>query len=394
MASTIANKPANRSRYIQFISGIQGIAAGSNATINMGMGRRYHRLKFQCQGVIAYTGGTGLTTDALRSASKKATGLTVTPTLSSGLPTALTVVSGGTNWNVGDTFVITNDSTGFGGVGTVLTVNASNVALTASFSAAGPLDPTKFFTSVRLVVNGTTVRDVSPDTLLRLAVARGSLPAYGELPIDFTEPTRNFLQNNDVTAWDMVGQNTFEILLGISTSVLSPNLTGSQEFDYLRNGFSDNKGNFVAINNQIKYREQSFNVGSGTTDINALSYVGAIQRLWLLGSSPNNIYRLEVYQDGEKRLEATQEQLIEMYQSYNYEFGRANWWNLNQNGVQSLLSYADVAPLNYFDAAFIPDVDGRLSDALLVSSELIVRVFSNVAQTVKVVMETAPGGYL
>ena len=113
-----------------------------------------------------------------------------------------------------------------------------------------------------------------------------------------------------------------------------------------------------------------------------------------MGSSPNNIYRLEVYQDGEKRLEATQEQLIEMYQSYGYELGRANFWNLNQNGVQSLLSYADAVPLNYFDAAFIPDVDGRLSDALLVSSELIVRVFSNVSQTVKVVMETAPGGYL
>ena len=393
MAQTIANKPANRSRYIQFISGIQGIAAGANATINMGMGRRYHRLKFQCQGVIAYTSTGTRTTDALRSASKLATGLTVSYTLSGSIPNAITIVVGGTGWAVNDTFVITNDATGFGGVGTVTAVS-SGVVTAATFSAAGPLDATKFFSSVRLVVNGTTVRDVSPDTLLRLSVARGNLPAYGELPIDFTEPSRNFLQNNDVTAWDMVGQNTFEILLGISSSVLSPNLSGSQEFDYLRNGFSDSKGNFVAINNQIKYREQSFNVGSGTTDINALSYVGAIQRLWLLGSSPNNIYRLEVYQDGEKRLEATQEQLIEMYQSYGYELGRANFWNLNQNGVQSLLSYADAVPLNYFDAAFIPDVDGRLSDALLVSSELIVRVFSNVSQTVKVVMETAPGGYL
>ena len=252
-----------------------------------------------------------------------------------------------------------------------------------------------FFTSVRLVVNGTTVRDVSPDTLQKIAVARGYIPLPGELAIDFTEPGRNMLQNNDVTAWDMVGQNTFEILLGINSTINSPNLSGSQEFDYLRNGYTDAKGNFVSINNQIKYREQTFAVGSGTTDLNALSYVGAIQRIWLKGSSAGNIYRLEVYQDGEKRLEATQEQIQEMYTHYGFELGRYNPWNQFSatNPTTATLSGA-TNPLTYFDAAYIPDVDQRLSDALLVSSELIVRVYSGASQNVTVVMETAPGGYL
>ena len=381
-------KPANRSRYIQFISGIQGISPGGNATILAAKSRRYHRMKFRCQGEIAFTGGAGLLTSQVNVANRTAAGLTVTPTVAAGQITALAIVVGGANYAVGDTFQILNDATGSGGLGTVTTV-AAGVVTAATWANVGPIDPRSFFTSFRLVVGGTTVRDVLPDTTLKLAIARRIVPGLGEFPIFFTEPDRNFLQNNDITSWQIDQQN-FEILMGINPLILNPTLAGSQEFDFLQNAYPSGGGKFTHFNNAIKYREQNFAVGAGTTDLNQLSYVGAIQRIWLLGSTPGQITRLEVYQDGEKRLEATIDDLKTMYQDYGYQFGRNNFENQNQPGAL-LKGQAD--PLSYFDACYLADPDGRLSDALNVSSELIVRVFSNVAQTMKVVMETAPGAY-
>jgi hypothetical protein len=117
--------------------------------------------------------------------------------------------------------------------------------------------------------------------------------------------------------------------------------------------------------------------------------------MWFRGGTPGNITQVEVYQDNNKAFEATLAQLIETYGEYGFQFGQPNFYNqtvANTAGVpRTLLGYFN--PPATFDAAFIADPDQRWWKALKCVNSLNVRVFSNVAQTLTVVMETMPGSY-
>jgi hypothetical protein len=385
---------SNRSPSINFLSGINGIAAGGTPTLNLGSDRRYLGMKLQCA-AVNYTGGNALPT-------KKLTGggnndLTINVVVSTaGLVTAATVAAGGTGYANGDTFNVV-DATGAGLVFTVATSNAGVVA-TVTFNIATatptPMNPVQFFDSLspfNINIGGTPVRSLIPLSMLMIAQARGRLPFLGELPIDFVEPDRNFLKTNDSTAWDMIDQPAFDLSMKIAGGLLLPTLTGSQKFDTLRNAYSDKKGNPVAIVDPIWHKEQSVAVAQGSTDITTIKFNGALQRAWLIGTTPGAITRLEVYQDtGKKRLEASTQQIQEFYAAYGIQLGQANYANQNFAGSNALK--AQYNPITYFDTAYLPDVDGRLSDKLLFSS-LMFRVFSNVAQNVKFVIESSPGVY-
>lgn len=390
---TLSNVPLNttqdpnRGRSIQFVSGIQGISAGANATINHPTDRRYHRMKHLTQ-CINYTGGTGLTTTKITGGG--ANNLTVTPTVVNGVITAVAVVAGGTGYTTGDTITI-NDATGTGFVGTV-TAAAGVVTAVAvtSTGTASPVSPITFFTNnLRLTVGGTSIRDISADSLQRIACFSGEFPLLGELPWNFTEPRRNLLQANDTTSWDMVKKPQFDSLFSISSLISLPALTSSMEFDTLRNAFVSGKQN-VLFDNPIWQKEQNVNVSAGTFDVTTLTFNGALQRLYLLGATPGNITRLEVYQDNNKRMEATAADIAKHYFQYGLQLGQPNY--INQTYATSNALKAAYNPPIYFDTAYCPDVDSRLSDKLYARS-LVVRVFSNIAQSVRFVIESAPGQF-
>lgn len=377
----------NRGRLINFISGINGVAAGGNAIVNLPVNRRFHRLMFQCA-AVNYTGGTGL---AVTKITGNGTGATVTPTIVNGVVTAVTVVAGGSGWNVGDTFTFT-DATGTGFIGTVATVTGGppGALATATVTVGGtasPISPVTFFSAIKLLVNGVNMRDISPQSILQIAQANGLFPELGLLPIYFTPPWRNVNAANEITSWDLTGQATFSVQFTISPTVSQPSLIGVEEFDYGRNLLPDGK----PFLQPTAHHEFSFPVVIGRNDINTLPIDYPISRMWIKGSTPGQISQVELFQDGNKPLEATLAQLQQSYRDYGFQFNQPNYVNQSYSGSNALKGAYN--PLSYFDAAFISDPDQRWGKALSVEKSMILRVYSNIAQQVTVVMETLPGAF-
>lgn len=387
---------SNSGRLINFINGITGVAAGGNAIVNMPVNVRMHRLVFQCA-AVNYTGGAGLAVTAITGSG---IGATVTPTVVNGVVTAVTVVAGGSGWVVGNTFTFT-DATGTGFVGTVATVTGGppGALATATVTVSGtasPVSPATLITSIQQIVNGVIIRDIEPANILKIVMAQGYYPSLGELPLLYTTPGRNFVQKNDVTSWDLFGQSTYSIKINISPTVSLPSLIGIQEFDYIRNMKpnptpADGRGAEVPFLEPVAQHQFTWPIVSGRNDITTLPYDFPITRMWLQGSTAGNISQVEVYQDGNKVFEATDAQIEEIYQEYGFTFGRPDWFNTTYAGSNAVK--AAYNPPFYYDNAFIADPDGRWSKRLSVANNLILRVYSGIAQTLTIVQETMPGQY-
>lgn len=380
----------NRGRAIQFINGINGVAAGGNAQINLPVNRRYHRNTLQCTSVN-YTGGTGLAVTKITGAG---TGATVTPTIVNGVVTAVTVVAGGSGWNVGDTFTFT-DATGTGFVGTVATVTGGppGALATATVTNGGTpsaTNPATFFNTFYQRVNGVIVRDISPDSILRILAANNRATRLGELPLLYTEEFFNVNQLNELTSWDTAGQSTFELNGQIAPTRSTPGLTGAMEFDTDRNVRPTVNG-LVPFLQVVSAHEQTFNITAGLNLINTIRFDYPIRRLWFKGATPLAITQLEVDQDGNKVFEATYEQMLEMYCPYGFQFGQPTFFN--QNYATSAALQGKFNPVNYFDFAYIADPDERLQKVLTCENSLILRVNSAVAQQLTVVVEALPGAF-
>lgn len=378
---------ANRGRLINFVNGITGVQAGSSAVLNLPVNQRYHRINFQCA-AVNYTGGTGLATVALTGAGND--DLTVTPTVVNGVITAVAVVAGGTGYTTGDTITIT-DATGEGFVGTV-TAAAGVVSAVAVTSIGTPtaINPADMLTGLKILVNGVNMRDIEPANILKLAMANGGYTRRGELPVYFTPPWRNVNQQNEVTSWDLFGQSTFQMQIGIASTVTNPSLVAINEFDYMRNVRPEGK-NQVPFLQPTAQHQFTWPIVAGRNDINTLPFNFPISRMWLQGSTPGAISQVEVLQDGNKVFEATLEQILQTYGDYGFSFGKPDYINSNWASSAALQSaYNEPA---YFDCAFIADPDQRWWKALKSVNSLILRVYSDSAQALTIVQETLPGAY-
>jgi len=376
---------SNLGRQIQFINGINGVSAGGNPLINMDVNKRYHRNKLLCS-AVNYTGGTALATTVLTGSG--ANNLTVTPTVVNGVITAVAVVAGGTGYVTGDTVSIT-DATGTGFVGTVTA--AAGVVTAVAVTVAGtasPVSPATFFSAFKQVVNGVIIRDISPTSILQIAIANGYYPALGELPLYYTDPADNINQLNEITSWDLFGQSTFSLQGTIPGTVSLPSLIGAQEFDNSRNLRPTSKG-LIPFLQPIAQHEYTFNVVAGVNLINTIPFDYPIRRIWIKGSTPLSITQLEVDQDSNKVMEATYSEMRKMYEDYGFQFGKPNWANTTTTNA---FKAAYQTP-SYFDFAYISDPDRRLQKSLTCENSLVLRITSSVAQSVTIVMEYMPGQY-
>lgn len=376
--------PRNLGRLQQFIGGIQGVAAGSHATINFAVNRRYHRNKLLVS-AIAYTGGVGLAVVAITGTGS---GATVTPTVVKGVVTAIDVVAAGAGYADGDTVTFI-DATGVGYVGTVAeTAGAIDTISVDVGGIVAPTDPQRVISSLRQVVNGTPCRDISPRDIKMISQAVGIYPLLGELALDYTEPRLAFIKNGgEDLAWDMGGQGDFSYDIAIRDDVTSPSITGVQEFDGFRNVGADGK---PTINPVIQHTF-SMNVNAGVTSNTTLPFLlgpgvpRAIRRLFLRGSTPGNITRVDVFQDGQLPQQITRTQLRQMAKDYGFFFGN----------VRTLPD--DPALLNAvedYDFAFISDPDQRYWRALNCDSSFKLDVYSDAQQTIQIIMESLPGSYI
>lgn len=376
----------NLGRQINFVNGITGIAPNGNAVINMPVNNRTHRLQLQCT-AVNYSGGTAEATTTLTGSG---IGATVTPTVVNGVITAATVVAGGSGYAVNDT-ITPVDATGQGAVLRVATVSSGAIATLAitSGGAPSPIDPAVFYTSVKELVNGVNMRDISADFRNRIALANGISTELGLLSLYYTEPFGNVLQKNERLSWDLFGQSTYQIQLGISPNVVSPGLIGTQEFDYQRNEIVVN-GVQTPVLNPVAQHTFTWPASGGINNITTLPFNYPIRRIWVIGSTPGNITQLEVFQDGNKIFEAYENQAIQIYQDYGFQFGQPTYQNQNQSAT-AIKQYFN--PNRYFDCAYISDPDQRYWKALSCQKSFIFRVYSAIAQTLTMVMEYMPGSY-
>lgn len=374
----------NRGRIINFINGINGVSPGSSGIVNMPVNQRYHRLIFQAK-AINYTGGTS---EVVVKLTGNGTGATITPTIANGVVTGGTVTAGGSGWNVGDTFTLT-DATGVGFVGTVATVTGGPPGAIATFTVTSGGTPSAInvatmITAIKLSVNGVNMRDITPAQMIAISVYNGYIPKLGELPIFFTAPWRNVNFHNEVNSWDTFGQATFSVQFQISGSVVAPTLTGIQEFDYFRNlkPSADGKTQ-VPFLQPVSQHSFTLPIPAGVFSLNTLPFDYPISRMFLLGSSPGNITQFELLQDNNKVLECTAEQNQQAYMEYNFLSSPTGNSSI-PNGALS------ASP---FDVTYISDPDQRYWKALKCANSMILRVTSAVAQTLTVIQESLPGAY-
>lgn len=382
---------ANRGRLINFINGITGIAPSGNAVVNMPTNQRYHRNVFQCT-AVNYTGGTSL---AIVKITGAGTAATITPTIVNGAVTGGAITAGGSGWNVGDTFTFT-DATGTGFIGTVATVTGGPPGALATFTITNAGTPSaisasKLITGVKQLVNGINMRDITPDLIQRINFANGLQPTLGELALYYTAPWRNVNQQNETCSWDLFGQSTFQLQLQIAGNVVNPGVQGIMEFDYMRNLRPTSNGQSTPFLQPVSQHSFTWPIVGGRNDINTLPFSYPITRMWLLGSTPGQIFQVEVYQDGNKVAEFTTQQLLQAYEEYGFQFGQPNYFNQTYAG-SNVLKGAYEAPI-YFDAAFIADPDQRWWKALKCVNSLVLRVYSNIAQSLTIVQETLPGAF-
>jgi hypothetical protein len=422
----------NLGRSINLIPGINGVTAGGNASVNMAVNRRYHRNIFRTLAV-------NYTAPVITLVGAGTYNATLTPTLANGAIASVAITNAGSAMTAGvytsaGGGVKITDATGVGAQLSVTVAAGNSITATPiviSGGTPGPANPATVLTTLRQLVNGVTIRDITPANILAIAAACGYAPQYGELPLWYTDPKRNFLRDNELTSWDMTGQGTFEIQMGIASTATNPSISGIMEFDGRQNvrtvkSSAEAQSLGVAIGTQIpilqpvSQHQQGFALAAGQNDINNISHNYPISRMWILGSTPGNIYRLEVYQDGNKVLEGYTEDINEAYAEYGFLIGNVftapvlggglalgspgNTGVISGNGAATQVASAGpngslagspwlgsngVFP---FDAAFIADPDGRPWKALR-AKDLIVRIYSVVQQNVTIVVESLPGAF-
>jgi hypothetical protein len=247
-------------------------------------------------------------------------------------------------------------------------------------------------TAMTLKVNGVVIRDTTPQEEINIfnatAGANGLRPytlATGEFNIFFSEPSRWFLHNNDLNAWDLAGQNTFELNMTIAGGRATPNLIGSYEFDYNRNMRTppSNQQNAVPVPflQPVARHLFTFQLGAGVNWINTLPINYPIMRMWLRGNPVTSIISFEVYADGSKWAEESG--LIAT------PFIQQNIQNLGHYGI----IVGNASGNAGYDCAFVADIDSKPWKALKVGNSLQLKVTTNAIITLSVVMETLPGGF-
>jgi hypothetical protein len=381
-------------RSINTLKNISGLnAGGSNVTVLVPTGDRKHAHKLFCTAVY-YTGGTGLT--ATKISSTSGAGLTVTPTLVNYEPTTVAIVNGGTGWQVNDTFTFT-DATGQGAVFTVASVN-SGAVLTATYVAgsavATPIPPHLFFQSLQVQIASATPYNVDPIFYTMRAQAQGRFPALGELQIAYSQPERQWLQNNDITSWDTYGASSMQIVGTVFKGLVKPGLTGDEDHDARRNSFVDSQGNTHVFNNPLKFFQAPIQLVVGQTQITNLPIQAnwKLLRLWVLcQTTPGSINYIEFWANGQQRLEGNVVDIRKEYAAYGFRFGQPDYMVSSIAG--SNLLQASYNPLRFSDAEYIADIDGRIEDAVDVSGGHILKLTSTVAQNATVYMEACPGGF-
>lgn len=379
--------PLNFGKQIQTIPGIQGVATGGQAQVQINPNRRVSRLNFQCAG-IAYVAPVASLIVAGTTAAA-----TFTLTVTAGVITGA-VITSGTAAGISDgtyPLTITDNITTVDGVinnsyGARITATVATDVVTAVHIVSGgvlsPVPVELFFNGQILqTVGGVNMRDLSATQIKQAAYADDSSEVWplGELTVYYVKPSMRWITNPDVNIWDLWGQSVLQLQMPISANVSSPQMVGVYEFDAdasLRLSVAGPNNTNLPVLQPIAMHSQSFAVpaGSALFSITTVPFLInpttplPILRLWMAEQYPGNITQIEIDQDGNKIVQLTQAQIQQMYKDYGFN-------------------------VNIFGGMFAADLDRRISRALRCQQNLVIWVASAVSQQIAIVRETLPGAY-
>lgn len=382
----------NRTPYINFLTGIQGVASNGKMQIQLPIGRRYFRVLLQ-PSCVNYTGGVARTPTIIKSAAGVVGTGTISLTVANGVVTGLVGVAGtSATFANGDTITVP-DPTGQGVVltnnGVGATLATGNWAVTVG-GTPSPCNPGTFFTGpMILTVNGTVMRDIPASDILAINQINGKPDQYGILSIHFVEPWRKDTPHPNNTAWDLTNfaaGSTFTIESSIS-GVVNPQLAGQIVFDFQTTTRMVN-GVEVPITNPITQHRYPQQLGIGFNSFTQIPHPNPMVRIWTVGATPGNIYQQNLYMDTTKYQEATQDGSAGFYGEYGFTFNQPA--NSSVSATPTNNTNTGAVNANIFDIGFISDPDQRLGQAVA-GTAMELQIYSNIAQTANIIIEAAPG---
>ena len=181
------NPNSNFGRLVDFLPGMSGLTPqGGIPLVNFDCDRRFHRILINCS-AVNYTGSGTTPVNLTKIKSTSGTG---TPTgyltgIVNGMPSGITISTGGTGtWVAGDTLSIA-DATGAGLIVTVATVTGGNAIATATVSGGTPtaINPALLIGAIQLTVNGSPLVDTTAAYELLRAQFNFDTISLGQLPI-------------------------------------------------------------------------------------------------------------------------------------------------------------------------------------------------------------------
>jgi hypothetical protein len=389
---TQRNPNANFGRLVDFLPGMSGLTPqGGIPLVNFDCDRRFHRIVLQCT-AVNYTGGTSLVATKITSTSGAALLVDVTSN-SFGVITAIIPHAGntGTGWVTADTMTFA-DATGTGFIGTVTAAAGAVTAIAITFGGTPTaIDPACLIGPIQLSVNGSPIVDTTAAYEINRAKFNFEPIDYGQLPIFFTEPWRNFTKWPEITSWDMAGQKTFSMKLTINPGFTSPNIGGVYEYDYIRNTVigeidAPTYQNAIAAGNaappmlHIIARHlftPQLNGGQTILPGGTPPITWPILRLHFVAGTPGTLNQVIVKADN---------------QIYEQGFIGASAGGSQMDQLRELL-YNYGFNTGIFDYSYVADKTQRIQNALKIGSELKLQITSTIAEGLTILQERVQSRY-
>lgn len=369
-----------------------GINVGNNIVlVNLDPDKRYHNIRLQVT-AVNYTGGTGLVPIVL-------TGVGVVGTLTMdlavnafGVPTTVTVHSGSESGFVTGDTVTVPDATGAGVIISITAAAGSVTGATVLSIGTPTAAPVGGVLGIaQLLVNGSPVRDVTVQQMVNMQLFNQLVPSLGQATFFFTEPWRNFTRWPDITAWDMVGQNTFSLKIAITSGWQQVNIVGTYEYDYNRN-------TVYGVIDQATYQSAlaqgkapapmlhiiahhaftpTLNAGANILTGAQIPITAPILRMHCEGSTPGDIYESILLQDGN-----TVENGFIGVQNAGAQLDQLRE-ELTERGFDT----------SVFDYSYVSDKGQRIQDVLKFASSMKWSLYSTISQGLTVLQETLHAVY-
>lgn len=185
-----------------------------------------------------------------------------------------------------------------GGVATVpITTGFSYDNFLIRYYESGVLTDVTLATSitrVRLVVDGSVKLDLTPSQILDFTLINGHTVKTGELPLDYTQPSRATVGDEEFTMLDLSRAGSAHLLVMFAAGATSPSIRVIAEHSLKPSARNAEGVQFIPVREALNFTVG----GTGTIDISTLPKGKDISRLFFYHSG-TSIDQMEIEVDGQ-----------------------------------------------------------------------------------------------